>query len=307
MSIKESFRAYIHSLQDEICSRLEETDGKRRFEEDKWERPGGGGGRTRVIRDGDVFEKGGVNISEVHGTLPPLLQEKLKVDSNRFYACGLSLVLHPNNPIIPTTHANFRYFEMYDENGNRCDGWFGGGIDMTPYYIKEEDVVHFHRSLKTVCDQHHQELYPKFKQECDTYFFNAHRQEARGIGGIFFDYLKSEDHQKMESWMRFTMDCGKQFLPSYLPIVKKRKAAPFSEAQKIWQEIRRGRYVEFNLIHDKGTLFGLKTDGRTESILMSLPPKVRWEYNHIPAAGSEEQKLLDALQPKDWASLNVSL
>jgi coproporphyrinogen III oxidase len=302
MNLKKDFTEFIYRLQDEICQGIEEIDGSAKFEEERWERPGGGGGRTRVIRNGKVFEKGGVNISEVHGTLPEVLKKKLNVTSDQFFACGLSLVIHPESPLIPTVHANFRYFEMYDEKGKRCDGWFGGGIDLTPYYIEPNDAIFFHKTLKATCDQHDPALYPAYKKACDDYFFNSHRNEARGVGGIFFDYLRSENTNEMEQWKQFTMDCGKTFLPAYLPIVSLRKNLPYTDEQKTWQEIRRGRYVEFNLIHDKGTLFGIKTNGRTESILMSLPPTVRWEYNHEPPPGSDEAKLLEALKPRDWAA-----
>jgi len=302
MHIKEAFVSYIHALQDEICEHLENIDGKSRFQEDAWERPGGGGGKTRVISEGNVFEKGGVNTSVVHGQLPAVMQKNLGVDQADFFACGLSLVLHPQNPMVPTVHANFRYFEMYDASGSIKDRWFGGGADMTPYYIWEEDAIHFHQTLKKAADNHGKDLYPKYKEACDNYFYNAHREEARGIGGMFFDYLKDSPERSISDWMTFTTEMGKSFLPAYLPVVLKRKDLPYTEDQKIWQEIRRGRYVEFNLIHDKGTHFGLKTKGRIESILMSLPPTVRWEYAHQPQTGSREAELLEALKPRDWAN-----
>ena len=306
MNIKDEFTNYIHNLQDRICQALEEEDGKAQFEEDLWDRPGGGGGRTRVIRNGAVFEKGGVNISVVHGELPKAMQEKFGVDAHNFFACGLSLVIHPKNPKVPTTHANFRYFEMYDFEGKKKDAWFGGGIDLTPYYVFEEDCINFHKTIKSACDLHDTAHYPRFKKECDEYFFNSHRNEARGIGGVFFDYLKGDASKTEEEWMKFTKEVGDSFIPSYVPIVAKRKTTPYNESNKEWQEIRRGRYVEFNLIHDRGTLFGLKTGGRTESILMSLPATVRWEYDHHPEEGSEEAKLLEALKPKDWANLELT-
>ncbi|MEM7185095.1 MAG: oxygen-dependent coproporphyrinogen oxidase [Bacteroidota bacterium] len=302
--MKDQFVAYIRSLQDTITSRLEEIDGQSRFVEDQWERPEGGGGRTRVIQDGKVFEKGGVNISEVHGKLPESMVQYLGVTNADFFACGLSLVLHPVNPMVPTVHANWRYFELYDDQGAVVDQWFGGGQDLTPYYLFEEDARHFHQVCKRACDAHDPALYDAYKKRCDEYFYNAHRNEARGIGGLFFDYLKRTDDRSMEDWYAFVTEVGNSFLEAYVPIVEKRKELPYTQTQRDWQEIRRGRYVEFNLVHDKGTLFGLKTNGRIESILMSLPPKVQWLYNHQPDEGSEEAKLLEVLKtPKNWAGL----
>lgn len=299
--MKSKFYSYIQNLQDLITSKLEETDGLAKFQEDIWERAEGGGGRTRVIENGKVFEKGGVNISAVHGKLPKSMQAYFKVGNVNFFACGLSLVIHPKSPMVPTVHANWRYFEMYDENGNIADSWFGGGQDLTPYYLFEEDARHFHQTCKTACDKHNPEFYPKYKARCDEYFYNAHRNEARGIGGLFFDYCKASNNMSMENWYNFVTEVGNSFLEAYLPIVEKRKTLPYTKAQRDWQEIRRGRYVEFNLVHDKGTLFGLKTNGRIESILMSLPPHVQWVYNHQPEAGSEEEKLIKVLkEPVDW-------
>lgn len=299
--MKDQFFAFIHDLQDRITSKLEEIDGLAKFREDKWERPEGGGGRTRVIENGNVFEKGGVNISGVHGKLPDSMQQLFGVGNVDFFACGLSLVLHPKSPMVPTVHANWRYFEMYDEAGNILDQWFGGGQDLTPYYLIEEDAEHFHRVCKTVCDAHDPEFYPKYKKQCDAYFWNAHRDEARGIGGLFFDYCKEKDGKSMQDWYDFVTSVGNSFLSAYAPIVEKRKDLPYFEKHRNWQEIRRGRYVEFNLVHDKGTLFGLKTNGRIESILMSLPPVVQWVYDHHPEPGSEEAELIAVLQkPKDW-------
>jgi coproporphyrinogen III oxidase len=300
-SYKEDFVAFIRQLQDEICAAVEAEDGKTKFLEEHWRREGGGGGRTRVIAHGDVFEKGGVNISEVHGVLPESMQQYLKVPYADFFACGISLVLHPFNPFVPTVHANYRYFELYDEAGKVVDQWFAGGADLTPYYLFEEDARHFHRIQKEVCDRFDGSDYPQFKAACDTYFFNHHRDEARGIGGTFFDYLRGTPGKPAKHWFDFVTQMGSAFITAYLPIVHRRKDTTFSEHHKHWQEIRRGRYVEFNLIHDKGTLFGLKTKGRIESILMSLPPTVRWEYNYQPEAGSEEAQLLEVLRhPKQW-------
>ena len=299
--MKNKFFLYIQQLQDTITSKLEEIDGGTTFKEDLWERPEGGGGRTRVIENGKVFEKGGVNISEVHGPLPPAMQQYFKVGEVDFFACGLSLVLHPKNPMVPTVHANWRYFEMYDKSGNTIDSWFGGGQDLTPYYLFDEDAKHFHEICKNACDAHHPNFYTEYKQKCDEYFWNTHREEARGIGGLFFDYCKASEEMSMQDWFNFVIEVGNSFLESYVPIVEKRKELPYSKEQRDWQEIRRGRYVEFNLVHDKGTLFGLKTNGRIESILMSLPPHVQWVYDHHPETGSEEERLLDVLaRPKDW-------
>ena len=306
--MKNKFYTYIQALQDQICKGLEDIDGKVKFREDLWDRPEGGGGRTRVIENGAVFEKGGVNISAVHGKLPEAMQKMFKVGEADFFACGLSLVIHPKNPMVPTVHANWRYFEMYDTStelstGNRkvINSWFGGGQDLTPYYLFEEDAIHFHQTCKTACDKHNPDFYPKYKKQCDDYFWNAHRNEARGVGGLFFDYLKATEEQSMEDWYNFVTEVGNSFLDAYLPIVAKRKDLPFTPEQRTWQEIRRGRYVEFNLVHDKGTLFGLKTNGRIESILMSLPPHVQWHYDHHPALGSEEEKVVKVLEkPVDW-------
>lgn len=299
--MKDKFYNYIQQLQDTICSALEQADGKAVFKQDLWERPEGGGGRTRVIENGNVFEKGGVNISAVHGKLPQTMQNYFGVQEADFFACGLSLVLHPKNPFVPTVHANWRYFEMYDASGNVIQSWFGGGQDLTPYYLFEEDAKHFHSVCKTACDKHNLEFYPKYKKQCDDYFWNAHRGEARGVGGLFFDYLKPTETQTSEDWYNFVTEIGNSFLNGYLPIVEKRKNQSYTQANRDWQEIRRGRYVEFNLIHDKGTLFGLKTNGRIESILMSLPPHVQWVYDHKPEKGSEEEKLVQVLEnPINW-------
>ncbi len=301
--IKTTFSTYIKNLQNEICAALEEVDGKSVFREDEWVRDGGGGGFTRVIENGDVFEKGGVNISTVFGELPVPIKNHFKVKEGWFWAGGISLVIHPVNPMVPTVHANFRYFELYDnpEMKQPKDAWFGGGADLTPYYLWDEDARHFHNIFKNACDRHGEKLYPLFKKQCDDYFFNSHRGEARGIGGLFFDYLRSNENHTLKDWQAFVQDTGSVFLDAYLPIVKKRLREPYNPSQKYWQEIRRGRYVEFNLIHDRGTLFGLKTKGRIESILMSLPPTVRWDYDFQPDEGSREEKLIRILKnPVEW-------
>ncbi|MBT6377577.1 MAG: oxygen-dependent coproporphyrinogen oxidase [Flavobacterium sp.] len=299
--MKDQFYKHIENLQDSITSKIEEVDGLAKFEEDIWQRQEGGGGRTRVIENGAIFEKGGVNISAVHGELPEVLRKQFNADEGTFFACGLSLVLHPINPMIPTVHANWRYFEMYDTTGEMVTQWFGGGQDLTPYYLFEEDAIHFHTVCKNVCDSYSPDFYSTFKKNCDDYFWNAHREEARGVGGLFFDYLKSTNCYSIQDRYDFVTAVGASFLESYLPIVKKRKDIPFTISQKDWQEIRRGRYVEFNLVHDRGTLFGLKTNGRIESILMSLPPVVQWKYNHHPEKESEEERLIAVLtNPKEW-------
>ncbi len=299
--MKDKFYKYIQDLQDSITSKLEEVDGKAKFQQDVWKRPEGGGGRTRVIENGSVFEKGGVNISAVHGPLPVAMQSYFKVGDVDFFACGLSLVLHPENPMVPTVHANWRYFEMYDKGGTIVDSWFGGGQDLTPYYLFEEDAKHFHQVCKTSCDKHNPEFYPLYKKKCDEYFYNTHRGEARGIGGLFFDYCKQTDQTSMQNWYDFVTEVGNSFLEAYVPIVERRKNSTYTEEHRNWQEIRRGRYVEFNLVHDKGTLFGLKTNGRIESILMSLPPRVQWRYDHHPKPESEEEKLVKVLKKSvEW-------
>lgn len=302
MSIKDNFITLIHRLQNEICTALENIDGKARFREDRWERPGGGGGMSRVIAGGNVFEKGGVNTSIVHGELPEVMAKQFGVSDARFMACGISLVIHPVNPFVPTVHANFRYFELYDEQEQLKDSWFGGGADLTPYYLFEEDGIHFHRTLKNACDPFGKELYPLYKKHCDEYFVNKHRNnEARGIGGIFYDYLRPDEKRDATQLYNFSKANGEALMQAYLPVVEKRKDLPYTSAETDWQEYRRGRYVEFNLIHDRGTLFGLKTNGRTESILMSLPPRARWEYDYHPEPGSKEAALLEYLKPREWA------
>src|SRR5215218_8534167 len=304
MSVKEDWIAYIYDLQNRICAALEAADGEAKFVEDAWQRPEGGGGKTRVIASGALFEKGGVNTSVVYGAVTDAMRTQLRINGAQWFACGLSLVIHPLNPFVPTVHCNYRMFELYNENGNVMDRWFGGGTDLTPYYLFEEDAVHFHKTYKDVCDRFDPFFYSTFKTECDNYFVNWHRnQERRGIGGIFYDYQRSDETHDVTFWMDFGKSCGNAFIDAYVPIVEKRKNTPYTDVQKHWQEIRRGRYTEFNLVHDRGTLFGLKTNGRIESILMSLPPTVRFEYNYQPEPGSEEDKLLQAcLHPRDWVT-----
>ncbi len=302
-SLRENWIAFIHGLQDNICNSLEQLDGKATFKEDTWKRSeNGGGGKTRYIENGNVFEKGGVNTSVVFGDVSDAMRTQLRIDGSKWFACGLSIVIHPLNPFVPTVHANWRYFELYDDSGKQIDSWFGGGSDLTPYYLFEEDAIHFHDTLKKAIDPFGENLYVNFKKECDHYFSNHHRgEETRGIGGVFYDYLRPLNEDDAERLFRFQQANGEAFLHAYLPIVEKRMTLPFGENEITWQEIRRGRYVEFNLIHDRGTLFGLKTNGRTESILMSLPPRARWIYNYKPAPGSREDELLQVcLHPKEW-------
>lgn len=300
---KDSWIQYIHNLHDDICNALEKIDGTSRFQEDRWERNGGGSGKTRVIANGSIFEKGGVNTSVVYGEVTDTMRNVLGIGGVKWFACGLSLVLHPINPMVPTTHANWRYFELYDAQNNVIDCWFGGGADLTPYYLFEEDAKHFHGVLKAAIDKADPSLYKVFKKQCDAYFANHHRdEEMRGIGGVFYDHLKPTVEKDIEWLFKFQQLNGNCFLEAYLPIVEKRKDMPYTTQHKYWQEIRRGRYVEFNLIHDRGTIFGLKTNGRTESILMSLPPTVRFDYDYQPEQGSPEAALLEAcLHPKEWA------
>jgi coproporphyrinogen III oxidase len=285
---------YFRGLQDRICGGLEALDGTP-FREDAWAREGGGGGRSRVLAEGNVFEKAGVNFSEVFGEFSPEFAKQIPGEGTAFTATGVSLVLHPRNPHVPTVHANFRYLTK----GGR--GWFGGGADLTPYYPVLEDVIHFHKTWKAVCDRHAPLVdFAEMKRACDEYFFLPHRQEARGVGGIFFDYRSGD----LERWFAFVKDAGAAFLPSYVPIVERRKGDPYGDRERRFQEYRRGRYVEFNLLYDRGTVFGLRTGGRVESILMSLPPTVRYWYDHHPDPGSKEAELTEYwLQPKDWAGM----
>ena len=284
---------FFRVLQDRICEAFADIDGQA-FHEDSWQRPGGGGGRSRVLMNGNVFEKAGVNFSEVFGQMSPEFANNLPGDGLDFTATGVSLVLHPRNPFVPTVHANFRYLTK----GNK--GWFGGGADLTPYYAFREDVVHFHKTWKAVCERHPAPVdHTRFKSWCDEYFHLPHRNEPRGVGGVFFDYLEGD----FEPLFAFIQDCGNAVLDAYLPIVGKRQDTPYTEKERMFQEFRRGRYVEFNLIYDRGTTFGLKTGGRVESILMSLPPLVRWLYDYRPEAGSREAELYDVyLKPRDWAN-----
>lgn len=291
-TLRQQAAAYFRDLQDRICTGLAEVDGGPGFREDSWERPGGGGGRTRVLVEGGVFEKAGVNFSEVFGQMSPEFAKQIPGEGLDFTAAGISLVLHPRNPLVPTVHANFRFLTKGDKS------WFGGGADLTPYYPFREDVLHFHKTWQRVCTRHPAPVdYERFKKWCDEYFFLTHRNEARGVGGIFFDYLEGD----FGALFKFVQDAGNAFLDAYVPIVRRRKDLPYTDRQRAFQEFRRGRYVEFNLIYDRGTIFGLKTGGRTESILMSLPPVVRWHYDYHPEPGTPESELYDYLKPRDWA------
>lgn len=296
MLTKEEITDWFKSLQDSICKSLEQEDGKGKFQEDNWTREEGGGGRTRVIQHGNVIEKGGVNFSAVHGKLPQQIASEILTTNNQqpttnFYATGVSIVIHPNNPMVPIIHMNVRYFEM--SNGV---WWFGGGIDLTPHYVNEEDAKFFHTALKTTCDKHHPDYYSKFKKWADDYFFITHRNETRGIGGIFFDKLTATPEISKEQLFAFVQDIGNTFAPTCVQLMNKNKNKPFTEANKQWQLLRRGRYVEFNLVYDKGTKFGLETNGRIESILMSLPETAGWLYNFTPQKNSEEEKTISFLK-----------
>lgn len=290
---------FLRTLQMRICASLEDADGKAKFQQDRWERPDGGGGESRVLAKGNVFEQAGVGFSHVYGDkMPPsATQNRPELAGKRFQAMGVSLVLHPRNPYVPTTHANFRFFST-EGDGDEPIWWFGGGFDLTPYYPFHDDVLHWHRTAKAACDPFGEQIYPRFKQWCDTYFFLQHRNETRGVGGLFFDDLNETG---FDSSFALTQSIANHFLPAYLPIVSARHKHKYGERQREFQLYRRGRYVEFNLIYDRGTLFGLQSGGRTESILMSLPPRVRWAYNWQPEPGSAEQDLYDNyLQARDW-------
>lgn len=319
---RERVKQFMQQLQDKICKDLEKLDGVGTFKEDSWEREEGGGGRSRVLCDGGVFEQGGVNFSEVWGhQLPPsILTQRPEAAGHGFFATGTSMVLHPRNPYIPTVHLNYRYFEAGPV------WWFGGGVDLTPYYPFAEDATHFHRTIKSACDAHNPEYYSVFKRWCDEYFYLKHRQETRGIGGLFFDYQDGKgslyrgpdphgpaadysdkvglvEPRSWEDIFAFVQECGNAFIPAYVPIAERRRAMEYGDRERNFQLYRRGRYVEFNLVYDRGTIFGLQTNGRTESILMSLPPLVRWEYGYKPEPNTPEADLYETfLKPQDWAN-----
>ena len=288
---KESISRIFRNIQDHICNELVKADGLGEFLEDKWERPGGGGGITRVMRHGNVIEKGGVNFSAVHGKTPEKLLETFGLEEGDFYATGVSIVIHPENPMVPIIHMNIRYFEM--SNGKF---WFGGGIDLTPHYIDMEDANYFHSKLKAVCDKHDPFHYIEFKHWADDYFYIKHREETRGIGGIFFDHLGLDQGFTKQDRIDFVTDVGLSFAPIYTHLMNKNAKLPYGQRQKEWQMLRRGRYVEFNLVYDRGTKFGLETNGRVESILMSLPAEAGWEYDYQPLKGSKEAQTQSSLK-----------
>ena len=299
---KEAVAEWFSDLQDRICASLEEVDGVATFREDQWDRPGGGGGRARVLTDGRIIEKGGVNFSAVYGETPAPIRSAMQLEEADFYATGVSIVMHPHSPWVPIIHMNVRYFEM--SNGM---AWFGGGIDLTPHYVDAEDAHFFHRSLKQVCDQHATDYYGRFKPWADDYFYVKHRHETRGVGGIFFDRLSATETTDKRQLFDFVRDVGEAFVPIYTHLIRKNSDLPYGEAEKAWQLIRRGRYVEFNLVHDKGTKFGLDTEGRIESILMSLPPLAAWHYAHHPSPESREGRTLGLLRKGiNWLENNVT-
>jgi coproporphyrinogen III oxidase len=293
-------REYLLGLQDRICAAVEAEDGAARFAEDSWERPGGGGGRSRVLAEGGVFEQAGVGFSHVFGPgLPPsATAQRPDLAGRSFEAIGVSLVFHPHNPYAPTTHMNVRFF-LAEKEGHDPVWWFGGGFDLTPYYGFEEDAVHFHRAARAACEPFGPEVYPRYKKWCDEYFFLRHREEPRGIGGLFFDDLHEWGFDRTFAFLR---SVGDHFPQAYLPILRRRRDIPYGERERDFQLYRRGRYVEFNLVWDRGTLFGLQSGGRTESILMSLPPLVRWRYGWKPEPGTPEARLYEEfLRPREWA------
>lgn len=281
---REEITSYLKDLQSEICKALEEVDGKAEFSTDQWSHTHGGGGISRVISHGNVFEKGGVNFSAVEGELPSFMKDKVHPDASKFFATGVSLVIHPFSPKVPIVHMNVRYFET-----DKGDCWFGGGIDLTPIYVDDKQASHFHSTLKSACDSFDETYYERFKAWADDYFFIPHRNETRGIGGIFYDYLKPDSSRDKSFYFDFMQAVGNAFVSAYIPIVRENKMASFTEEEKQWQLIRRGRYVEFNLVYDRGTRFGLETGGRIESILMSLPEHASWVYDHKTKAGSPEE------------------
>lgn len=303
------FDSTVDALQLMIVDEVHKLDPTATLRTDEWKRPGGGGGRTMVLQDGDFLEKGGINTSDVYGDVPEVLADRTDArgrtfrdngrtfrDNGRtFRAKGLSIVLHPRHPFVPTVHMNIRRFDVFDADGIRVDRWYGGGIDLTPWYVFDDDVNHFHGVLRRMCDDTHPAFYRRFSEWCDVYFTNVHRGESRGLGGIFFDELREEETTNIEG---FVLSTGHAFLPSWLPLAQRRRNMAYSDHHTLWQERRRSRYAEFNLLYDRGTVFGLRTGGRIESILMSLPPRVRWDYDVQPDPGSEEERLVKILQER---------
>ena len=293
---KEEISTIYQGIQDHICAALEKGDGQGKFMEDKWQREAGGGGRTRIFQNGKIIEKGGVAFSAVHGPTPDKILQKLGLEKADFYATGVSIVLHPKSPMVPIIHMNIRYFEM--DNGVH---WFGGGIDLTPHYLDPDDAKYFHSAVKNVCDAYDPSSYEKYKKWADDYFFIKHRNETRGIGGIFYDHLKAQSDEEFDKILNFSLSIGRLFPEVYNYFMAKNSQLPFGDQEKSWQNLRRGRYVEFNLVWDAGTKFGLDTKGRTESILMSMPPQANWEYMHQPEIGSRESFTLENLKKGiDW-------
>lgn len=294
----ETVKSYLLSLQDEICSGLETVEPQQKFQEDLWEKESGGGGRTRVLAEGQVIEKGGVNFSHVYGESMPAsaTQARPELAGRSYQAMGVSLVIHPRNPHVPTSHANVRFF-IAEKEGEAPIWWFGGGYDLTPFYPVEEDCRHWHEVAQAACQPFGEGVYPKYKKWCDEYFYLKHRNETRGVGGLFFDDLNEWGFDKSFEFMQAV---GNSYLPAYLPIINKRKDQDYGDNERQFQLYRRGRYVEFNLVFDRGTLFGLQSGGRTESILMSLPPLARWEYAYTPEQGSAEERLQGFLVARDW-------
>lgn len=294
---KAAIASTYQQIQDEICTALETADGGARFKEELWDREGGGGGRTRILQQGNVIERGGVNFSAVHGVLPAAIKKAFQVEDDHFFATGVSIVIHPINPWVPIIHMNIRYFELNDDMK-----WFGGGIDLTPHYILKEDARYFHEKLKAVCDNAHPDFYARFKKWADDYFFIKHRQETRGIGGVFYDRLKPENTElNYGQLFDFSVALGRSFAPIYRELIDRNKDKVYDEGNKQWQLLRRSRYVEFNLVYDSGTKFGLETNGRIESILMSMPPQANWAYDHKPVPDSLEAQTLAALRKDvDW-------
>lgn len=298
MAFKDEVVAAYQKIQDEICSSLEIADGKARFEEEIWNREGGGGGRTRILQSGNVIEKGGVNFSAVHGKLPDAVKKAFKVDSDDFFATGVSIVMHPSNPFVPIIHMNIRYFEMDEQTR-----WFGGGIDLTPHYVIDTDARFFHHLLKQTCDEFDASFYTKFKAIADDYFYIKHREETRGVGGIFYDRLKPDNTGlSFDQILDFSVAVGNTFIPAYTELIDRNRDKEFTAQEQEWQYLRRSRYAEFNLVYDAGTKFGLETNGRIESILMSLPPLAKWTYNYTPIPGSAEADTLTKLKKGiSWA------
>jgi len=292
MIFKEEIVSRYKQIQDEICLALEQADGASKFEEEIWNREGGGGGRTRILQNGNVIEKGGVNFSAVHGKLPDAVKKAFNVQNDEFFATGVSIVMHPKNPFVPIIHMNIRYFEMDEQTR-----WFGGGIDLTPHYVIDTDARFFHHLLKQTCDRFDPSFYGKFKQQADDYFFIKHREETRGIGGIFYDRLKPENTGlSFDELLNFSVEVGNTFAPVYTELIDRNRDQEYTEQEQEWQYVRRSRYAEFNLVYDSGTKFGLETNGRIESILMSLPPLAKWIYNFQPEENTPEADTLSKLK-----------